>query len=131
VNIVAIKAFEEAEHGSCLNVLRALMLENDPSLTPDEIKCRMRDSATSIAEKGAGAGYVDAVAAVNSKASSCANIGMNVAMELAGMGHYRGPLSGAIDGSLNADAVALSEGRDFQMVGNHWTSGNYWSNGKY
>ncbi len=62
----------------------ALMLQSDPTLTPDTVKCRLLASARpavtaaktlaySVFQQGAG--LINAVAAVNSAASGCANQG--------------------------------------------------------
>ncbi|MCP4416149.1 MAG: S8 family serine peptidase [Chloroflexi bacterium] len=79
----------------------ALMLEADPSLTPDDVKCRLMSTArlafdnngdlkASIYQQGAG--LVDANAAVNSSETGCANQGMNIAADIAGTTHYMGPV---------------------------------------
>ena len=60
----------------------ALMLQANPTLTPDQVKCRLMASAHSaMGANGAaaytvfqqGAGLVNAYAAVYSQASGCAN----------------------------------------------------------
>ncbi|GAA0855050.1 S8 family peptidase [Aliiglaciecola litoralis] len=78
----------------------ALMLQADPSLTPDDIKCRLMYTAKiAITEEGdlaysifqQGAGLVDAIAAIDESAKGCANEGMSIALDLAGEDHYIGP----------------------------------------
>ena len=78
----------------------ALMLESDPSLTPDDVKCRLMATARSAErEDGSaaysvfqqGAGMIDALAATSSGAGNCANQGMDIGVDLAGTGHYGGP----------------------------------------
>ena len=77
----------------------ALMLQANPELTPDDIKCRiMATSRPAINDNGQlaysifqqGAGLVNAYDAVNSSASGCANNGLNIAKDLSGEEHYGG-----------------------------------------
>ena len=78
----------------------ALMLQSDPTLTPDNVKCRLMAStspavtsagtlAYSVFQQGAGA--INAVAAVNSAATGCANVGLDINADLAGTAHFGGP----------------------------------------
>ncbi len=77
----------------------ALMLDVDPSLEPDDVKCRIMKSAHpavkakkklaySVFQQGTG--LVNAHEAVYSTASGCANRGLDVALDLAGLRHYGG-----------------------------------------
>jgi subtilisin family serine protease len=74
----------------------ALMLQANPSLTPDTIKCRLLASASpATTSTGAlaysvfqqGAGLINASNAINSTATGCANQGLDVAADLAGTQH--------------------------------------------
>ena len=87
----------------------ALILSQDPSLTPDEVKCRLMDSARvattsegnlaySIFQQGAG--VVNAADALTSTASDCANQGVNINKDLSGESHYYGPANIDADGSF-------------------------------
>ncbi len=76
----------------------ALMLQANPGLTPDNVKCRLLASAAAaVTPTGTlaysvfqqGAGLINAAAAVNSTASGCANQGLNVAADLAGTRAFR------------------------------------------
>ena len=78
----------------------ALMLQEDPTLTPDNVKCRLMSSARpAVTSSGKlaysvfqqGAGLVNAIAAVNSSAVGCANVGLNISADLAGTEHFGGP----------------------------------------
>ena len=78
----------------------ALMLQQDPSLTPDQVKCRLMASARpAVNSKGKaaytvfqqGAGLVNALAAVSNGETNCANRGLDIARDLAGTAHYEGP----------------------------------------
>ncbi|MDQ5857609.1 MAG: S8 family peptidase, partial [Acidobacteriota bacterium] len=78
----------------------ALMLEAQPTLTPDDVKCRLiaaaRPAVTltgtlaySVFQQGAG--LVNANAAVFGNAGGCANRGLDVSRDLTGIQHYGGP----------------------------------------
>ena len=78
----------------------ALMLYEEPMLTPDEVKCRLVSSARvartsndglaySVFQQGAG--VVNAANALSSTASGCVNSGLDIAKDLAGVEHYYGP----------------------------------------
>jgi serine protease AprX len=78
----------------------ALMLQSDPALAPDDVKCRLLASARpAVTSAGTlaysvfqqGAGLINAVSAVNSSATGCANRGLNIAADLAGTHHFGGP----------------------------------------
>lgn len=87
----------------------ALMLMQEPTLTPDDIKCRLMDSARvattsegnlaySIFQQGAG--VVNAADALTSTASDCANQGVNINKDLTDESHYYGPANIDADGSF-------------------------------
>ena len=87
----------------------ALMLQADPSLSPDDVKCRLLSTArAAVDSNGAvaysvfqqGAGLIDAMAAINSGASGCANRGMDIDLDLAGVVHYGGPAHQDSDGNF-------------------------------
>ena len=78
----------------------ALMIQQDPSLTPDEIKCRLMSSASQAKKQNGelafspfaqGAGLINAPAAINSTAVGCANSGLNIANDINLRSHYFGP----------------------------------------
>jgi serine protease AprX len=57
----------------------ALMLQADPSLTPDAVKCKLMNNARSIGDTDpflAGAGLVDAFAAVHGGCTTPVNVGL-------------------------------------------------------
>jgi serine protease AprX len=77
----------------------ALMLEVSPGLTPDQVKCRLMSGAHPAVNSSGdlaytvfqqGAGLVNAHDAVYSTALGCANQGLNVLLDLAGLQHYGG-----------------------------------------
>lgn len=78
----------------------ALMLQNDPSLSPDDIKCRLMYTAkVAVTDDGnlahsvfqQGAGLVDAISAIDESAVGCGNAGLDIAADLAGEDHFIGP----------------------------------------
>jgi hypothetical protein len=112
------------------------MLHANPGLTPDDVKCGLMASAR-VAQRTdgtsaysvfqQGAGIVNAHDAVYGGHSSCANGGLDVQRDLAGVEHYGGPASQ----DANGDFYLLDETGD----GTRWTgdysnsSGFPWSNG--
>jgi serine protease AprX len=129
----------------------ALMLEADPTLTPDTVKCRLLAStrpavtaegklAYSIFQQGAG--LINALAAVNSSAVGCANRGLDLNADLNGTAHFGGSanvdsngnyvvmdLEGAAWGStLDADGYTWSRGFTWSK-GYTWSQGYTWSKG--
>jgi serine protease AprX len=87
----------------------ALVIGNNPSLTPDQVKCRIIASARpavnatgslaySVLQQGAG--LVDAKVAVNGTANNCANQGLNLAADLNGTQHFIGRVTQAADGTF-------------------------------
>jgi len=77
----------------------ALMLTQDPSLTPDQVKCRLMDSAHSARKENGelaysvfqqGAGVVNAYDALSSNAMDCANTDLDLVADLAGEQHFSG-----------------------------------------
>ena len=85
----------------------ALMLQDDPSLTPDTVKCRLMHAARpAIKSNGKlaysvfqqGAGLINAMQAVNSSATNCANRGLDINEDIAGTEHFGGPANQERDG---------------------------------
>ncbi|MBT3425710.1 MAG: S8 family peptidase, partial [Gammaproteobacteria bacterium] len=96
----------------------ALMLQKDPDLSPDDIKCRLMASASAAvladgslaySQVQQGAGLINAEKAVASQARGCANQGLNLASDLAGRKHFSGPVKSfdvmEIDGRQDSDQV--------------------------
>ena len=92
----------------------ALMLTQDPSLTPDDVKCRLMDSAhTAKDENGQlaysvfqqGAGVVNAKDALLSSATGCANQTLNIAHDLNDEEHYFGPANINEDGNFYVEGM--------------------------
>ena len=79
----------------------ALMLQKNPDLSPDDIKCRLMASASAAvladgslaySQVQQGAGLINAERAIASQARGCANQGLNLASDLAGRKHFSGPV---------------------------------------
>ncbi|TDF38317.1 hypothetical protein EYS14_11580 [Alteromonadaceae bacterium M269] len=114
----------------------ALMLQYDPSLTPDDVKCRLISTARSDVKSAEGiatpfaqgAGMLDAYSAVTSRERGCANKGLDIKADLDGVQHFKGPTR--IDDTGNM-LIELSDG-DIQVEGNPWDlsrselNGNSW-----
>lgn len=97
----------------------ALLLTQDPSLTPDQVKCRLLSGARSAIKNDGklaysvfqqGSGVVDAESALASTESDCANYSLNVAQDLSGERHFYGPAN------INADGDFYIEGLGSEFV---------------
>jgi subtilisin family serine protease len=116
----------------------ALMLQREPFLSPDEVKCRLIASARP-AVKGSklaysvfqqGAGLVNATAAVNSSASRCANQGLDIDDDLDGSRHFGGPANQDEQGNYYVMDMAGSEWADpLTSDGYAWSKGYPWGEG--
>lgn len=78
----------------------AMILSQNPSLSADDVKCRLMESAKSAKDAfnnnaysvfQQGAGVVDLSAALSSTTTGCANVGLDIAADIAGITHYKGP----------------------------------------
>jgi serine protease AprX len=128
----------------------ALMLQSDPALTPDNVKCRLLASARPAVNSGGtlaysvfqqGAGLINAVSAVNSSATGCANHGLNIAADLAGTQHFGGPANEDANGnyyvmnmagstwgaSTPSDGYSWSSASTYSTQGYTWSEGYAWS----
>jgi serine protease AprX len=110
----------------------ALMLQKNPVLTPDEVKCKLMASARpartaagqvaySVFQQGAG--LVNAPAAANSTATKCANQGLDIAADLAGRTHFGGPANADASGNYY---VTDSSGNRLSGEGLLWDGGFAW-----
>lgn len=92
----------------------ALMLTQDPTLTPDEVKCHLMDSAhAAFNDNGElaysifqqGSGMVNAADALTSTASACANQALDIAQDLEGNEHFFGPANINNDGNFYVEGL--------------------------
>jgi len=90
----------------------ALMLDDDPSLSPDDIKCRLMSASQPINDPtnntkyspfAQGSGLVNAYDAVMTNATGCANQGLNIQNDMAGIQHFKGPTVVSQTGELMID----------------------------
>lgn len=97
----------------------ALILTDNPSLTPDQVKCRLMDSAYSADNEDGtkrysvfqqGAGLVSAYYAIESKANNCANSNLDITKDLNDEEHFYGP------GNINQDGNFYVEGLGDEFV---------------
>jgi serine protease AprX len=92
----------------------ALMLTQDPTLTPDEVKCRLMDSAHAAFDNNGelaysvfqqGSGVVNVADALASNASACANQALDIAQDIAGNEHFFGPANINEDGNFYVEGL--------------------------
>jgi serine protease AprX len=129
----------------------ALMLQANPSLTPDAIKCHLIAAAQpALTSAGVpaysifqqGAGLVNAPGAVYSTVSGCANQGLNITADLAGTEHFGGPANETPNGTyylmnMNSSTYGTpmsGAGYTWDQAyagtqGYAWTQSYAWSNG--
>ena len=117
----------------------ALMLEADPSLEPDDIKCRLMISARaalrpdgthaySVFQQGAGKVY--APGAVAATELGCANQGLDIRSDLDGSRHFAGPAGVDPDGNyyLVDHLGERRSGSAYEWIqGALWPEGAAWS----
>ena len=80
--------------------IAALLLQMEPELTPDDVKCKLMSSAEPAIHKNGrlyyspflqGSGAVSATRAVTLGTSGCGNQGLDIARDIRGETHYEGP----------------------------------------
>ena len=98
-----------SQSAAVVSGVAALLLEMNPGLSPDDVKCRLIDSAQPVSNQNGtdiesvlrqGAGVVRADLAAMSKAEGCANQGNDVLVDEDGVQHPVGPVRVAEDGSF-------------------------------
>jgi serine protease AprX len=128
----------------------ALLLHNEPWLTPDEVKCRLirtaRPAVTgnnklaySVFQQGAG--LINAASAAGSRGrDNCANSGLDIHADLAGTRHFGGPANRDANGNFYimemGDQWGAASGNDGESWdqgygddGYKWSAGYNWSEG--
>lgn len=118
----------------------ALLLEAEPSLAPDEVKCKLMTGARpatnadgtlaySIFQQGAG--LVDASRAATSTQYDCANKGLDIDADLAGTRHFGGRANRDPRGDyylMGLDGYAWTDGFVW-TDGYMWVDGFMWTDG--
>jgi serine protease AprX len=124
-----------SQSAAVVSGVAALVLSQNPSLTPDQVKCRiMASGKPAVDSKGAlaysvlqqGTGLVDANKAVNGSLTNCANVGLNINYDLAGIAHYKGAVRQQSDGTF---VVTGSNGGTLTGSGFIWNSSYLWQQG--
>ena len=111
----------------------ALMLQADPTLGPDTVKCRlMETAAAALNAQGLahysvfqqGAGRADAERATRSDSFACANRGLDIKADREGSAHYGGPIRQDDDG--NYYLIDPDSGEHVPFDGYVWDQGYLW-----
>ena len=121
----------------------ALVLQADPSLSPDDVKCRLISAAKPVVDGQGqplyslfqqGAGLVFAPDAVLGQQVGCANVGLDVSADLSGETHYIGPAAQLQDGTFvvldrsrqthSSDPAAVWDGQYSLAQGYTWSGGD-------
>ena len=135
-----------SQSAAVVSGIAALLLEAEPALTPDQLKCKLMSAARpAVTASGSlalsvfqqGAGLVDAGAALESTNYSCANRGLDVDADLAGTKHFAGRASVDENGnyylfgleSLAWDGLSHDGFGYLWMNGLLWNDGLLWNNG--
>lgn len=118
----------------------ALLLDLFPTLTNDEIKCRLVSGALPALDDDGnlaysvfqqGAGLVHAYSAAKQSSDDCANVGMDIAADLAGKVHYGGRANVDEGGNyyvMDLDGYLWTDGK-LATGGYLWTDGYIWTDG--
>jgi subtilisin family serine protease len=113
----------------------ALMLQAQPTLTPNQVKCKLMSSALAAVDGSGklaytvfqqGAGQVNALAAVFNPYTNCGNVGLDIAADLAGTKHFGGPAHQKADGTFY---VVDAAGQQINQQGYLWNNGYLWNQG--
>jgi len=92
----------------------ALLLTDNPALTPDQVKCKLMASAYSADNEDGtkrysvfqqGAGLVSAYYAIASQANNCANSNLDIAKDLNDEEHFFGPANINEDGNFYVEGL--------------------------
>ena len=128
----------------------ALMLNKEPSLSPDDVKCRLIDGARTAVNQDnelaysifqQGAGVVNAGNALGSEKLGCANQALDIAKDLGGHEHYFGPaninekgqfyIEGTGEEYLWAYTPGVLDGNAFIWKNHFWSDAFIWKNTTY
>jgi subtilisin family serine protease len=129
-----------SQSAAVVSGVAALLLGQNPSLTPDQVKCRIIASGKpALDSKGKlaysvlqqGTGLVDAARALSGTNNSCANQGLDIDADLSGAHHYMGSVRQLANGTftVSAPSGAISDKGFLWDQGYLWSSGFLWSNG--
>ena len=130
------RASGTSQSAAVVTGVAALIIQQNPNLSPDDVKCRIMSSAILAQNKHQltyspftqGAGMVNAGRAIKSNARGCANQGLNIKQDLAGVTHFGGP----VREKKNGEFVIIGGDGEMYTQGNHWGKnamdlrGNHW-----
>jgi subtilisin family serine protease len=111
----------------------ALILQAQPSLTPDQVKCKLISSARPAVKSDGtlaysvfqqGFGMVDAALALVNPYTTCANQGLDVNADLRNNKHFAGPARQNASGTYY---VVDANGNAVGGSGYLWSNGYLWS----
>lgn len=97
-----------SQAAAVVSAAAALILQNEPYLTPDQVKCKLMSTARpAVDETGAaaysifeqGAGMINAYDAVHGGLYDCANNGLDIKADIAGEQHFGGLANRDADGN--------------------------------
>ena len=117
----------------------ALLLQDDPTLTPDTVKCRlMRTAKAATDDQGQlpysilqqGTGVIDVHAASLSTHTGCANRGLDIDDDITGQSHFLGPVRQTDEGDFYLEGTDgfLWNVSDASPDGFLWNVGFLWNN---
>ena len=135
-----------SQSAAVVSGVAALVIAQNPSLTPDQVKCRILASGRPAVDSSGklaysvlqqGTGLVDAYAAVNGTANGCANVGLDINADLAGTKHFMGSVRQLANGTFQAsdpngaitDRGYLWDSSYAASNGYLWPSGYLWPTG--
>jgi serine protease AprX len=90
--------------------IAAILLQLEPELSPDDIKCKLitsaepainRDGLLAYSPFQQGHGYANATRAVTLGQTGCGNPGLDIRRDIEGTEHYRGPATVDSDGNVS------------------------------
>jgi subtilisin family serine protease len=123
-----------SQAAAAVSGVAALVIANNSSLTPDQVKCRIIASGKpAVKDDGSlaysvlqqGTGLVDAKAAVYGTTNNCANQGLNVSADLNGTAHYMGRVTQSADGTFKVNSPNGSPSDPAYI----WDQGFLWGQG--
>lgn len=108
-----------SQAAALISGVAALLLQMEPELSPDDIKCKLTSSAELAINLDGGLaytpfqqgnGYASATRAVTLGQRGCGNIGLDISADIAGTDHFQGPA--IVDEEGNPSLPGLSELHD-------------------
>jgi subtilisin family serine protease len=129
-----------SQSAAVVSGIAALILEAEPHLTPDQVKCKIISAARpAVKADGSlaysvfqqGAGVVNAYDAVHGSNYDCANRGLDVNADLAGAKHFGGRANEDANGNYYIMGLEgyLWTDRGVGADGFLWTDGYLWTDG--